>query len=758
MPTLLQVWLPVPVAPLDYLPPPSQTLLADPRGRRLAVPWQGGVLVGVVAAARAAQPAEVLDARPAVAWIGTDERLSEAARVMLEAQAARAGVPIGVSLGHWAASLLKGPWLHQVSRRITTPAALLGPQGALLHDAAWHHAAAFDPLTLDTWRRHDLLLERVTAVRARVRRLLPQREADAELTGAARGGQRQALAWLFEHLRAESAAALARDADVPVSAVRALLSKGYIGYAEVEPEPTATPWLSPAPLRPFDRPLGAAEVGEGCALVCGGDAAARFATSLEWLAAGVRAGGQVLWVVPEQTSAERLAHACAAHLPTLRWGPDLSEAARLALASELRAGTPAVVIGTYPALLLELPALSRVAMWDAASHSTKQLAGARSVLRRDVMAYARAAGVPWLLSDPLATAELRAEPYDSRLDLARRMPRAALLNLREESGWPLSAGLVRLLRQVAERQRQAIVISARRGYAAALGCRACGEVVMCSDCDLPLRWHARVGRLRCHQCGAERGLPDGCSACGGVTLEPRPGAGTEWLLEALRGVLPGTPVYAWDRDQRDDLSPLVAGEAGVLVGTLALLRAPLLPQLSLIAIAAGDSLHDHEDLRAEESSLRTLLMLPDLAPSDRRPLLLAQVHRPEHPVWQTWLSPNLDAAVAAFGERVSERRAALGYPPARVWARVQLTHRDQRRVSLAAQELANMLQLAGADVLGPAPAPLARAQGRYAFHLFLRAEDDATLSRWVQQLPPRPGGGVVVRVDVDPFDIEAWLP
>jgi len=726
---------------------------------RVAVPWQGGVMVGLVAAVREARLAETLDARPAVAWVAGEERLSAASLAMLAAQAARAGVPIGVSVGHWAAGLLKGPWRHRVRLRPTTPPDLLGDEGAPLADGAWHEASVVATNLLDDWRRHDLLLEEVEGPTTQVRRLVALQGEDAALAVGARAAQRSALAWLTEHGSVESAAALARNADVSVSAVRALIAKGYAGYLELEPDPAPTAWVTAAPQPPFDSPLlGTPTVDNGTLLICGGDAAARFAASLSWLAVAVKSGGQALWLVPEQVQAEALARASAAFVPTLRLDPELPTGARAALVRELRQGTPALLIGTYPVLLVGMPGLARVAMWDGASGSGKQLSGARSVLRRDLISYAEAAAVPWLLSDPLATAELRALPFDTRLDLPRRPPRAALLNLREEPGWPLAAGLVRLLRQVADRGRQALVISARRGYAAALGCRGCGEVVMCHNCDLPLRWHARLGRLRCHQCGAEQGLASGCSACGVSDFDPRPGAGTEWLAEAVRGVMPGTTVYSWDRDQRDDLSPLLAGEPGVVVGTIALLRAPVLPQLALIALAAGDSLHDHEDIRAEEASLRTLLMLPDLAPRDRRPLLLAQVHRPEHPVWLAWSDPQLDLAVEAFGQRVSERRVALGYPPARAWARVQLTHRDQRRVSQAAHELGEQLRLAGADLLGPAPAPLARAQGRYAYHLFVRAVDEVDLGRWVARVPLRPGGGVIVRVDVDPYDIEVWIP
>ena len=166
MPTLLQVWLPLPVPPLDYLPPLSQPLPDEPLGARLAVPWQGGVLVGVVAEVRVASIADAIDARPAVAWVALEERLSAPALATLRAQAARAGVPVGVSLGHWAVSWLKGPWTHRLCRRATTPAELLGDAAESLPADVWRDASALDPTRvppdlLDEWRRHDLLRERV---------------------------------------------------------------------------------------------------------------------------------------------------------------------------------------------------------------------------------------------------------------------------------------------------------------------------------------------------------------------------------------------------------------------------------------------------------------------------------------------------------------------------------------------------------------------------------------------------------------------
>ncbi len=765
MPTAVHVWLPLPVPGFDFLAPhdgPEEGASSAPVGARIAVPWQGGVRVGIAAEVREVGAAAALDLRPAVAWVDAQPYLTEPVRTLLAAQAERCAVPIGVALAGAGVVGLKDAFDHRVRRDAHAAAELFDGDGEVPSADAWWPADRFPADALAAWRAHAMVHERVSVATATERRLIAVRAADDALEGAARAGQRQALAWLHAAGGAASAAALARDADVAEGAARALVAKGYAAYVDAPAPPPSPPWAvdGPSPLA-GGRSTGAEPPVAATWLVTGGSGRDRFLAARRAAAATVAAAGQVLWLVPEQAAADAVAAALAADLPTLRWPAGGDEAVRGALLEEVARGTPAVVVGTYPTLTLPFVGLGDVVVWDAASASYKGLSGARSVARVDARALAAAADARCIFVDPLATAELRAEVGEGpHLELPRARPRAAVVDLRREPGWPLTAPLVRLLRQVAERGRQAVVLAPRRGFAAALGCRACGEVEMCPNCDLPLRWHARIGRLRCHRCGVERGAPVACSACGSSDLAPRPGAGTEWVAEAVGRAVPDLVVVQWDRDRRDDPTPLLEGAAGAIVGTTGVLRAPPLPNLALVALTSGDALLDHEDVRATESALRTLLALPDLGGGDRRPLLVAQVHRPDHEVWRAWLAEDLDGAIEDVLVGVARRREAFGYPPFRRWARVQVTHRERGRAAAAAHAVVERLQAAGVpaeDLLGPAPAAVARVRGRYGFHAFVRAVDDATLATRVAWVDARPLPGATVRVDVDPYDVDVWL-
>jgi primosomal protein N' (replication factor Y) (superfamily II helicase) len=761
VPRALDVWLPLPVPAFRFLAPHAGEPAA---GARVAVPWQGGIRVGLVAEVLEVSAAAALELRDAVALLDEEAWMLAPARRMIAAQAARTAAPVGLALATMGVGF-DVPLLHELRRLEGVAAEALGPQARRLASGAWVDAERFDDALVTTWRQHGLVQERVR-VRRRTRRLLRlERPADAELAGGPRAAQRQALAWLEEHGPAGSAAELARAADVPLGAARALVAKGYASYAEIEmPEPEP-PYLAADTAPRRESSAGSLLAGDAgprsrrSVLVHGGRRDQRLAALRDAVTAVVSAGHQVLVLVPEASAIDDLVAWLACRVPTLALRADQEPEVRAAIWREAAAGAPLALVGTYPVLSAPLPRLAQVHVWDAASRSHKLLAGTRSVARRDAEALSEAADTQLLRYDALATAELLARRDERVVALPYPLLRVATSDLRASSTWPLGSDLIRVLKQVAERGRQALVIVPRRGFAAGLACRRCGETVMCPHCDLPLRWHANRQRLRCHQCGHARPAPERCGQCGSGELAPLPGAGTEWVAQAVQRVVGEMPVWQVDADHRPDLGALEQGTSGVVVGTTGALRLPSLPVLSLVAFTLGDSLYGHEDFRAEEQALRTLLQASELG-AERRPLVLVQTFQSDHRVWTTLQAADVDAAMAAFAEATVARRAHYGYPPALQWARVQYSHRDRHRAHGAAGAGADTLRTAGVPgsaLLGPVATGVARLRDRYAVHLFLRAADESTLGVWLEHLDRRPGDGVAVRVDVDPYDVGVWL-
>src|SRR5690606_2378547 len=229
----------------------------------------------------------------------------------------------------------------------------------------------------------------------------------------------------------------------------------------------------------------------------------------------------------------------------------------------------------------------------------------------------------------------------------------------------------------------------------------------------------------CHQCGHDQPLPQACPQCGHLELGALKGAGTQWVLSQLERAAPGFPGFRFDADRRDDLSPLYAGEPGVIVGTTAVLRLAPLPELSLVAVTLFDVHLALADFRAEHEALRMLLQVAELA-TGRRPLLLVQTFAPGAPALRAVASAAPDVAVEALLAAQLERRRRFGYPPFTTLAKVQVTARDRSGAPAAAPAVAAPLRGAGAR--------------------------DGLLAAVPDRLP-----GARVAVDVDPVDVGELL-
>lgn len=751
MPRALDVLLPLPLAPLRWLAPYGSD--AHGVGRRVVVPWQHGVRVGVVVGEADATDAQALELREAIADLDDGPPIPPATVAWLLAEAERTLAPPGVVLAGLHHPGLTAALSHRV--RLLDPAG--GPSGA------WRDAQDVPAADLDE-RREQGLLEEALAPYLPTRRVLrPVEPPPPGLEDALTPKQRTALDALRAAGQVDSGAALARAAGVGDAVVRALVRHGAAAYAEAPADPEAptppapAPWPDDARTAP-DVP-GDAPTAADLRFVQGGTFAARLAALLPTLRADLAAGRTPLVLAPERRAAEDAAAWLANDVPVLPGPPGGDAPRRRAWDATVADGAARVLVGTYPLLAAPLANPARVVLLDAEAEAYKLRNGARPWIPHAARAWADAHGVPLTVADVVLGPEAAALAPD-RAARVRTLPRPpvrwALADLAGSRTWPLGADAIGVLKQVRDRERQALVLVPRRGFSAALGCRDCGAAVMCPNCDLALRWHARDARLRCHQCGHEAAPPSTCPSCGGPDLEAQRAAGSEWVLRAVGEMVPGLPRYRYDGDVRDDLAPLQAGAPGVLVGTTALLRLAPLPVLSLLLVTQIDGALHADDFRAELRVLRLLAAFSGAA-GRRAPLGVIQTFAPAHPVLRAVAAgPDGADAWQGFLDDVDARRERFGYPPYGRMARLQASARREADAWTALGEVVARLETAGAtaeEILGPAPAPVPRVRGRSLVHLLVRTPDAArrnALLRAALQETPR---GVTLRVDVDPRDV-----
>jgi primosomal protein N' (replication factor Y) (superfamily II helicase) len=423
----------------------------------------------------------------------------------------------------------------------------------------------------------------------------------------------------------------------------------------------------------------------------------------------------------------------------------------------IEAGEARIVVGARSAIFAPIADLGVVCVDEEHDASYKQesdprydaraVAAKRAALEGAVAVFGSATPRPesWALLPRIELGER----------LGRSLPPVRIVDLRRESGYPLSAPLLGELGRVADRGGKAILLLNRRGLAPALHCRACGQTPRCPRCDVSLVLHAsRV--LSCHHCGHGEPEVSLCPACGSAEIA-RLGAGTEHLESELAERLPELSTIRLDADTATDsgryetiLRRFADSDRTVLLGTQMVAKGHHFSGVVLAAVIDADTGMLLPDFRAEERTFQLLTQLAGRSGRDGPGRVLVQTFSPDaRPV-----ALAARHAVAEFLAGELERRHELGYPPFRRLVRIVVSGPDRDRpITVLAELRAGLEALRGAEVLGPAP--LLRLRARHRAQLLLKVDDPRpAVGRAARLLaaaaPAMRRDHLAVSVDVDP--------
>lgn len=396
------------------------------------------------------------------------------------------------------------------------------------------------------------------------------------------------------------------------------------------------------------------------------------------VAVGAAALGQVLVVVPQRDTAERVARGLrSAGAAVARWPRDWSAAAG-----------GATVVGGRAAVFAPAPALAAIVVLDEHDEMLQSESSPTWHARDVAIERARRAEVPCVLVSPCPSLEaLGAQLPDGGRALWRRpgpgAPATPTVELpaafervssgERRGGWaPLtvidrrgedsgrsglySSRLVETVRDVAREGGRVVCVLNRTGRARLLACRSCGSVAECDVCGAAVHQDDR-GRLDCASCGTVR--PVVCIECGSTALAAlRLGVtrAREELEALVREPVAAVTAAGGDAGVTDDADPRTAR---VLIGTEAVLHRA--EGAELVAFLDLDQELLAPRHRAAEEALALLVLANRLLGGRHRGgRLVVQTRTPEHDVIQAALraDPRLVSSVEAA------RRRLLRFPPA----------------------------------------------------------------------------------------------
>ncbi|MEM1073914.1 MAG: primosomal protein N' [Pseudomonadota bacterium] len=574
---------------------------------------------------------------------------------------------------------------------------------------------------------------------------------------------------------------LAETAGVGTSVVKGLVAQGAV-LEEDSPRDLPFPRLDPElPGKALTSDQAAAAKAltnavaserYGTTLLRGVTGSGKTEVYLEAVAAALRAGRQALVLLPEiALTAEFLTRVEERFgRKPAEWHSGATMTERRRIWRMVGQGEAQLVIGARSALFLPFRSLGLIVVDEEHDTSYKQEEGVLYNARDMAVLRASICGAQVVLASATPSLEswtnAQVGKY-ARLELSSRfgpsaMPRMRSIDMRGESlpsnRWVSSAltGAVKERLAVGE---QSMLFINRRGYAPITLCRACGHQIGCEHCDARMVEHRFLKRLICHQCGESTPIPKTCPSCGAEDRLAPVGPGVERLSEEAAALFPdariatlSSDLYGTARTLKAEIEDIAAGGADIVIGTQLVAKGHNFPNLTLVGVIDADLGLQGSDLRAAERTFQLMRQVAGRAGRAEKPgVALLQTYQPEHPVIRAILAGEEEA----FWNAEAKQRQAAGMPPFGRMAGIILSGTDVAKVFDAGNQLARQdapLRNIGAQVYGPAPAPIARVRGRHRVRLLVKADKTAplqdALARWVDQL--RLTGDLRIAVDIDP--------
>ena len=490
-------------------------------------------------------------------------------------------------------------------------------------------------------------------------------------------------------------------------------------------------------------------------------------------------GKTALLLVPEIALTPQLLALFAAHFgektAVLHSGLRITE--RYDTWKRIRSGQARVILGTRSAVFAPTQELGLLIVDEEQEHTYKSENSPR-YHAREVAIYRGAQQNALVLlgsATPSVETMYRAKAGVFGLyQLRRRYNRQALppveivdmkQELRAGNGTLISEPLLLALRQTAEAEQQAILFLNRRGTSRMLACVDCGYVPMCPACTVDLTYHEANHRLMCHYCGHSEPLPPRCPQCGGHLKQI--GAGTQKVQQQLSELLPDLGVLRMDADTvsavnthekllgrfRDERIP-------ILLGTQMVAKGLNFEKVTLVGVLDADMSLYVGSYRAAETTFNMITQVIGRAGrgavSGRA---MIQTLTPKNRVIELASRQDYDG----FYDEELPLREVRGCPPFRDLLSLTFHGRQEQAVWQAAQRFRAVLaaQLASdyyrtetVQLLGPAPAQVARVNYSYRCRLTLsccntRSLRELTAHLMREFLKDKANRGIGVYADVN---------
>ena len=464
----------------------------------------------------------------------------------------------------------------------------------------------------------------------------------------------------------------------------------------------------------------------------------------------------------------------------------LSDGERYDQWHRIQKGEADIVIGPRSAIFAPVKELGMLIIDEEHSDSYKSDTAPRYHAREVAQKRSELANCPLLLGSatPALESFYQAENGSYRLlslpdrVLNRKMPNVHIVDMRAELKKGNRTIFSDILRSSIEerlvRREQIILFLNRRGHSTYVFCRTCGYVERCENCSISLTYHFETKQLICHHCGYKRSTHQTCPQCSSPAIHYFR-LGTEGVEQEVQKAFPRARVKRFDADStsrknahQEILEAFEQQKIDILIGTQMVSKGLDFPNVTLVGVIAADTALNLPDFRASEQTFSLLTQVSGR--SGRAELegkVVIQTYMPEH----YCISAVQKHDYLDFYRQEVEARGTLRYPPFSHVAILLLRGKDEKEVIDTAHVIRDQLEVwqgnqkqapkvadieeNAVEILGPAPAPLSKIEGKFRWHFLLRSSDVGKIGQLLKHLTDEPpttikSNAIELVIDIDP--------
>ena len=314
------------------------------------------------------------------------------------------------------------------------------------------------------------------------------------------------------------------------------------------------------------------------------------------------------------------------------------------------------------------------------------------------------------------------------------------------------------------KREQSILLLNRRGYSAFVQCAQCGDVATCPNCSISLTYHRTPERLVCHYCQHAEPPRTQCPRCDGLIIRQR-GLGTQQVERLLSDRFPSARIARMDVDttsgkwaHAEILDRVGNGEIDILLGTQMIAKGLDFPNVTLVGVVDADVGINLPDFRASERCFQLLSQVAGRAgrgPKGGRVIIQTRV--PAHHAVRCAVAHDY----AGFVHQELAGRDTPAYPPMVRLANIVFSGTTEAATAHLAtvattwmHALLRKRPMPGITIVGPAPCPVERIKNRWRWHVLIKAEHPAELTRlgryFFERFPVPKDSSLRVTLDRDP--------